>query len=248
MLKKSLQIIAIALILMLTASVAMADDVGRISEYKAGTVQTTNPEVDIIQDGSFEGGTPNSAWNEGSTNFGTPLCDAISCGTGGGTTGPRTGAWWAWFGGIDTTEVGFVEQTITMTPGNNGVLSFWLWNGAVGNAGVDDFNVQIDGTMIFQVFDGDATYTGGYTEVVLDISSYADGSPHVLRFESTTVLTGETTNFSLDDVVLDETTPTDVSLTSFNMQTSWGSYFWILGLILIVIMGGLVKTRFISRV
>ena len=62
-----------------------------------------SPEADVIADGSFEAGTPNPFWGEYSANFGTPICDVPGCGTGGGT-GPRTGAYWTWLGGISAYE------------------------------------------------------------------------------------------------------------------------------------------------
>ena len=77
----------------------------------------------IVGDGSFETGTPNASWEEFSTNFGTPLCDAV-CGLGGGT-GPRTGAWWAWFGGTTAAETGIITQSVTI-PSGSAELTFWL--------------------------------------------------------------------------------------------------------------------------
>lgn len=53
------------------------------------------------KDSGFEAGTPNPYWTEASINFGSPLCTVATCGSGGGT-GPHTGSWWAWFGGIVT--------------------------------------------------------------------------------------------------------------------------------------------------
>jgi len=57
------------------------------------------PSADVIQDGSFEAGTPNPFWSESSTAFGSPICSVGLCGSGGGTAGPRTGSYWVWFGG-----------------------------------------------------------------------------------------------------------------------------------------------------
>lgn len=160
-----------------------------------------NASANVIGDPSFEAGTPNPVWTEASTNFGTPLCDAGSCGTGGGTAGPRTGAWWSWFGGIAAPEVASVEQTVTIASGAAANLKFWLWNGAESGSGTDNFEVLIDGAQIFEVLEGDPTYTGGYVEVVLDVSAFADDANHTITFVSTSGGTG-TTNFSMDDVSL----------------------------------------------
>lgn len=73
----------------------------------------------VLVDGGFEtGGIPNTFWNpETSTNFGTPLCDVPSCGTGGGASPPRTGAFWSWFGGIPAPETATLGQTVTLQTG-----------------------------------------------------------------------------------------------------------------------------------
>jgi len=157
--------------------------------------------ANVVADPSFEDGTPNSFWAEASTNFGTPLCDELGCGNGGGTAGPRTGAWWAWFGGAGTSfELGSVEQSVVIDSGT-ATLEFYLWNGASSGNGVDDLVVSIDGNTVFSVIEGDPAYTGGYTLVQVDVSAYADGNAHDLLFESTCTGTN-TTNFSVDDVSL----------------------------------------------
>lgn len=65
-----------------------------------------------VGDPSFEAGTPNPAWSEESTNFGTPVCDA-TC----GASLARTGAWWVWFGGYNGgVENGAVTQPAVSIP------------------------------------------------------------------------------------------------------------------------------------
>ena len=72
------------------------------SEPTARRQPAANATLDqLIQDGSFEAGSPNPFWTESSTNFLTPLCTLADCGDGLGTAGPRTGLVWAWFGGVD---------------------------------------------------------------------------------------------------------------------------------------------------
>ena len=79
---------------------------------------------ELVQDGGFEAGSPNPSWSEGSTNFGSPLCGVAGCGVGGGT-GPHSGTWWVWFGGTQSAEDGFVEQSVTI-PSGSAELAFWL--------------------------------------------------------------------------------------------------------------------------
>ena len=170
------------------------------------------PLVDVIADGSFEDGTPNSFWTEYSLNFGTPLCDLFFqlCGLGSGT-GPRTGDWWAWFGGIDGTyEESYIFQDVTLEMGN-AILSFWLETPACDSAN-DYLEVLMDGTGVFYV-DGANPACGlvGYALQTVDLSAYADGGVHEIRFHSETFSTnGAVSNFFVDDVVLDTEVVVDV--------------------------------------
>lgn len=161
------------------------------------------PFVDLIQDGGFEAGTPNPFWDEFSTNFGTPLCDEASCGTGGGTAGPNSGAWWVWLGGIGAFEEGYVEQDVTI-PVGTASLSFYFWIGTTGGPAADYFAVEIDGNEIFRAGADEQPSYSSYTLVELDISSYADGGLHTVTFYGLTN-GSTTTNFNLDDVMLDST-------------------------------------------
>jgi hypothetical protein len=166
-------------------------------------------------DGSFETGTPNSFWEEFSTNFGTPLCD-LNCGTGGGT-GPHTGDWWAWFGGIDALETGYLRQTVTI-PTGSAFLFYWLEIPSVGSNPADYMSVMIDNTPL-------VTYTIAstgfetYAFVSHNISSFANGASHQVRFESTTY-GGGVTNFFVDDVGLRVCPgPTSVEVADFGSES-----------------------------
>jgi M6 family metalloprotease-like protein len=159
-----------------------------------------------LLDGGFEGGTPNSNWNECSINFGTPICDALSCGTGGGT-GPRTDLWWAWFGGIlGFTEVSSVDQDISIPGRSCADLSFYLEMPAANTTGY--MNVAVDGRTFFTATDADiASYPVPYaTPVTVDVSAFADNGIHNLLFETTTDASFGVLNFFVDDVAV-TTTP-----------------------------------------
>ena len=162
-----------------------------------GTSCTTN----FIADGSFEGGTPNASWAEASTNFGTPICDPFSCGFGGGT-GPRTGTFWAWFGGIPAFEQGSLEQSVTIPAGAT-TLDFFLEIPVSSGNGVDFMRVKIDGTTVFSVLEGQAPYAGiGYQPVSIPVGAFADGGAHLVRFESTQTGSPGVSNFFVDDISL----------------------------------------------
>ncbi|MER2598813.1 MAG: hypothetical protein ABTQ73_04790 [Caldilineales bacterium] len=158
------------------------------------------PSADLVQDGSFEAGTPNPFWNESSTNFGTPLCDS-NCGSGGGT-GPLIGDWWAWFGGITLYEAGNVSQSVVIPTGGSATLSFWIEQTTCSGNPADYLDVLIDGTTLWSTT-GDAPECGvlGYRQVTVDVSAFADDGAHLLEFNSETQ-GGSITNFFVDEVML----------------------------------------------
>lgn len=147
-----------------------------------------------VADGGFEGGTPNASWVETSVNFGTPLCNLETC----GAAGARTGAWWAWFGGIGATETASLAQDVNIPLGSSPRLEFYLWSSASSGNSLDFLKVMVDGAEIFTVLEGNTLYGSGYFLTGLDLSAYA-GASHSISFQSTTTGSG-ITNFYVDDV------------------------------------------------
>jgi hypothetical protein len=156
--------------------------------------------AELVQDGSFESGIPNSYWLQYSSTFGTPLCTFADCGNGGGTAGPATGSVWAWFGGVGgQSELGALAQDMVLPAGAPTTLRFKLWNGASSGNGADYVAAFVDTVPVFATVTGNPAYTGGYATVAVDVSAFADQALHRIDFESYT--TGpQVTNFSLDDV------------------------------------------------
>jgi uncharacterized repeat protein (TIGR01451 family) len=158
------------------------------------------PLAEQVQDGSFEAGSPNPFWTESSTNFGTPLCSAGTCGTGGGTAGPNSGTWWAWFGGIGAYEEGAVSQMVTIPAGTT-MMTWYQMLGACSGMAQDYLEVNIDGTQEYVIDASDASCgVLSHSQQSIDISAYADGGSHTIEFHSEVFGTGGTTNFSVDDV------------------------------------------------
>ncbi|MCK5920834.1 MAG: hypothetical protein KAG66_07825, partial [Methylococcales bacterium] len=181
-----------------TGSSASADVIDKI---------LNSPSADVVTDGGFEAGVGGGTWTEASTNFGSPICDLGSCGTGTGT-GPHSGDFWTWFGGIDTAEVGSVSQSV-MIPAGSATLTFWLEQ-IICDSPADFMEATIDGTQVF-LTDGSSPLCGvlGYAEQTVDVSAFADGGTHTLEFRSETFANnGDGSNFFLDDVVLDAGAPT----------------------------------------
>ncbi len=163
-----------------------------------GPMAATN----LIQDPSFESSLANGfPWEQLSTNFGTPLCTTANCGTGNGHAGPRSGAVWAWLGGVPVSEIGFVRQTVTFPKGCGATLQFYLWISAEPGSDTSDIlSVSIDGLPKFQVNATQASSYSSYKLVSIDLSAYADGNSHVITFYSST--DGQIVNFNVDDVSL----------------------------------------------
>ncbi|HSS22814.1 MAG TPA: DUF4214 domain-containing protein [Pyrinomonadaceae bacterium] len=167
------------------------------------------PLAQLIVDGGFEtGGIPNTFWDpETSTNFGTPLCDVPSCGTGGGASPPRTGAFWAWFGGIPAPETATVGQTVNFPAGETiKNLSFFMRIGTVSSPFTDVLNVRVDGTIVAS-FPEPAVAEGAYSGHVINLNAFASGVSHAILFEYIGPTSG-TGSYVIDDVELNTRTPT----------------------------------------
>jgi len=165
----------------------------------APTASSTAPAVAyMIQDGSLEAGTVSTYWTQTSTNFGTPICDA-SC----GGVGPRTGTYWAWFGGTSAAETGSLQQVKKIAPGPKALTFYLWWSSSVGSPPdpAAYFRVRMDGNIIFSLTPATAAaYNAAYTYVSVDISAYADDGTHTLRFEQGNVASSAATNVHLDDI------------------------------------------------
>lgn len=161
---------------------------------------TVGPNV--IVDGGFEtGGIPNTFWNpETSTNFGTPLCDVPSCGTGGGASPPRTGAFWLWFGGIPAAETATLGQTVNIAAGSTAALNFWMRVGTVSSPFTDVLNVRVDGAIVAS-FPEPTVAEGTHTLRQINLTPFANGAAHAILFEYIGPTTG-TGSYVIDDVQL----------------------------------------------
>lgn len=168
------------------------------------TASVSNSAGNLVLDPGFEDGTPNSFWTEVEATFGTPICDAGGCGVGGGT-GPRSGSFWVWFGGLSSAATaGSMTQSVTIPAGAT-TLSFWLETPVCNTAnGAGDFaTLSVDGNELWRTDATSATCnTVGYAQVNVDVSAFADDASHTLAFASQTLGNGTVTNFFIDDVEL----------------------------------------------
>jgi cysteine-rich repeat protein len=154
--------------------------------------------TNLVQDPGFEGGPGGGAWEEFSFNFGTPICDETEC----GVAGQRSGMFWVWFGGINgTTEEAHVAQTL-MLPMTATEARFWLRAPAC-DMPEGYVELLVDDNQVWVLFaDDPACFGASYQEFSVDISAFADGGMHEIKFHSETFdidLEGFT-DFYLDDV------------------------------------------------
>ena len=152
----------------------------------------------IVADPGFELGTPNSAWTEFSSNFGTPICDVGGCGTGLGT-GPNTGSFWTWFGGITgAVEEGSVSQSITIPPALTVNLSFEFEAAVCDGTGFLEVLINSTDQVFFLDESDPACGVLGYSTINVDLSAY-QGQTVDLEFHSITQ--GDAgVNLFIDDV------------------------------------------------
>ena len=154
--------------------------------------------AEYLADGSFEAAGGSAAngpnWNEADSVFGTPLCDLSSC----GGVGPRTGTWWAWFGGTSAAQTSSLTQTLTI-PSGAAVLSFYLFVSSDPDGNNASLTVKLDSTTLHTY--ADPPVDSGYTLRSFDISSFADGGSHTLAFNYVNPAASSLPrNMHLDDV------------------------------------------------
>ncbi|MBK9419907.1 MAG: T9SS type A sorting domain-containing protein [Flavobacteriales bacterium] len=139
-----------------------------------------------ITDGSFEAGIGAGTWNEASANFGTPLCTAAACGTGGGGAVPRTGEVFAWFGGLgDASEIASVDQDANITTGTTANLLVYVKIPATGDGSAGNYlKAFIDGTEVAMVTALDSSAYTNYTLWTVPINAYANGAVHNVKLEA----------------------------------------------------------------
>jgi hypothetical protein len=190
-----------ALLCLISAGVASAQPTG---------CTTVSPGV---LDGTFEGGSPWPQWTvQTSTNFGTPICDTLTCGT---TVPPFAGTNWAWFGGAVAVESATLGQTITIPPGPFLFVRFRLRVQGVTSPFTDTLDVRVDGNSL-TTFVEPPTPEATYTERYVNVTAFANGGAHALLFSYNGPTTG-VANFLVDNVEL-LTCTTPVELQDFRIE------------------------------
>jgi len=172
------------------------EKVGPLGQRPGGPSCTA---LEQIQDGGFEGGTPNEAWSEGSVQFETPICDS-TCDPSGNAS-PFRGAYWAWFGGTKGYEEASISQSVELGDQGSATLSFWLRvpNATAGSS--DRLTIMLDGAIAFELPAVDAEGMDTYTELSVDLDAWADDDAHLLEVRG--VFSGDgNSSFLVDDLSL----------------------------------------------
>lgn len=169
------------------------------------------PAATQNQDGDLENG--GIGWTSTSTNFGTVYCNAGLCGLGGGTVNygvaPNSGTELAWFGGAGGPfEQGTLSTTVTIPvcSGGDAEMTFAYENSTCGST--DDFiELTIDGTQVWMDDADPATCgtPGTVSLITISLAAFADGGSHTIEFNSITGATGTSSNFTVDNIILQTT-------------------------------------------
>ncbi len=185
----------------ITSTPTATDTYNGPTPTQTGTITLTptptsiNHCAEILLDGSFEErSVGNPSWKQYSRYFTTPLVEDLAT--------AHSGSIYALFGAYEGPEIASLEQTVTI-PSGSAVLHYYLTIDDY-NADPSDFlHVSVDGNMLVAYTpDGMASFST-YSLVQLDVSAYADGGEHVIRFDS--AITGRRESFSsyyIDDVSL----------------------------------------------
>jgi hypothetical protein len=167
-------------------------------------------EVEVIRDGSFEGGFNNPYWDAD--------YDLLRPQSTGGNMLPRSGEWGLWFGGWPETTTASMSQTIRIPEGESATLSFWAHyidkraDVESTTAANDYLKVLIDDIEVAEVtiespgFEFDPLNEMLFAEKSVEITNVEllDGERHTLRIEGHVEGTPEDgfTHFRMDDISL----------------------------------------------
>ena len=163
-------------------------------ETDTALVTVSVRENALLQDGSFEFGSPNPFWNDYSDLFGGNLYrDGFA----------HTGEWFVWFAGGDDwggAEAASISQPVMIPEVNSATLRFWLW--ALWWNVPAEFKVMLDDQVVFTATQAQSSSYGQWTEVNVDVSQFADGNIHEISFVSTISSGNLSTDIFVDDISL----------------------------------------------
>jgi hypothetical protein len=170
--------------------------------FEGNPAPTCTP-ADALADGGLEASNPNTGastiWTSTSSNFGTAICHSNFCPDDGGTALPRTGAFWAWFGGVNSAETSTLSQSVVLPSGAPRHLNFFLRRGRVTAPFDAELRVKVDGNIV-RTFIEPGSAEPAYIARSVDLSSFANGQSRQIEFEYSNPSGSGTSNFVIDDL------------------------------------------------
>ncbi len=183
---------------------------GALSPDQHLTVAVKGPQP--VKDTSFEStpaaAGPNPYWDAADTNVaaagGTDFCNPFDCGA---TAAARSGIWTVWFGGWGGgAETQFISQNVMFPASGPQILNYWRRVQKKPDV-AGTLTVSIDGTPVQTVdLSTLAAVEPAYTHQSVDVSAYADGAMHLVKFEYVYLdagATGKDGNVFIDDISID---------------------------------------------
>jgi hypothetical protein len=220
---RSAFLIPVLLVLfILPASAQRAE--GRTSVPSTGPrapVGGTNPPSTSVRDGGFESSYDSSTFyinddcKVNDSLFDSPICKIASCGENPIYGAPRSGTHWVYFGATTPAETGFVQQKVVLPHTAYLQLEYYVWASFTGAPST--FTVSVDGTVVDTL---PAGLTGGYVLRTVDLSAYADGRVHKIRFNYSKPGTG-LADINLDDISLHKGDEIALFSPGFEGDTGW---------------------------
>lgn len=220
---RSVFIISVLLILFVLPAQAQRAE-GRSSVPSAGPrapVGGTNPPLTSVRDGGFEGSYDTSTfyknddWRVNDSLFRSPICKVSGCGENPSFAAPRSGTHWAYFGATEPAESGFIEQKVILPDTASLELKYYVWASFSGVA--PTLKVRVDGTVV-DTFPAGTTV--GYALRIVNLTPYADGRVHKIRF-SYSKPSGGSADINIDDISLYKGESIAIPDPGFEVGSDW---------------------------
>jgi hypothetical protein len=184
-----------------------------------------------IVDESLEASTGNSFpitnpnWDSTSSHFISSLCSPEVCGSGAnGQSVPRTGKYWAWFGGSEGPENGTLQQKVVIPSGAGVFLGYYLKVSNVYAPFNDKLTVIVDGQILQTIIEPSTEETEYSFHGVPLPDVLADGGTHTILFQFSAPDSGRASSFNVDDIALDVTCPSPSTGGTESVQFSGANY------------------------
>jgi len=168
-----------------------------------------NKVKDPSLEASSAGGPPftNPFWFSSSDNFGTSICKSSVCGSGSnGQALPRTGNYWAWFGGVPGPERGSLSQKITIPKGAQATLRYYVKVSKVYPPYSDSLTVALGHNRSLDVVREPFVADANYVLRTVNLNGFADGNEYGLDF-SFNAPDIKASSFNVDDITIDVQCP-----------------------------------------